>query len=67
MIQIVPYQASWTEEFAVIGAEVRAALGDTALAVHHIGSTSVPGLAAKDVIDIQITVAHLNVPLKRPL
>ena len=67
MIHIVPYKASWPEEFTGIGAEVRAALGDTALAVHHIGSTSVPGLAAKDVIDIQVTVADLNIPLERPL
>ncbi len=64
MIQIVPYKASWPEEFAVVSAEVRTVLGDTALAVHHIGSTSVLGLAAKDVIDIQVTVADLNVPLK---
>ena len=67
MIVIVPYKPSWSEEFASIGAEVRAALGDTALAVHHIGSTSVPGLAAKDIIDVQVTVADLKVPLKRPL
>lgn len=67
MIRIVPYESSWQGEFTAIGAEIRAALGDTALAVHHIGSTSVPGLAAKDVIDVQVTVADLNVPLQQPL
>ena len=37
----------------------RANAGDAIVALHHIGSTAVPGLAAKDVIDIQITVADL--------
>jgi GrpB-like predicted nucleotidyltransferase (UPF0157 family) len=41
-------------------------LGDAALAIHHIGSTSVPGLAAKDVIDVQITVEDLEHPHLRP-
>ena len=67
MVVIVPYKFSWLDEFTVIGAEVRAALGKTALAVHHIGSTSVPGLAAKDVIDIQVTVAALDASLNHPL
>ncbi len=67
MIRIIRYKTAWPAEFTAIGAEVRVALGNTALAVHHIGSTSVPGLAAKDVIDIQVTVADLDVPLKRPL
>jgi GrpB-like predicted nucleotidyltransferase (UPF0157 family) len=59
-IVIVPYNARWPEEFAGIGAELRAALGDLALRIDHIGSTAVPGLSAKDVIDIQITVASLD-------
>lgn len=67
MILIVPYKPSWPDEFRSIGVAVRAALGDAALAVHHIGSTSVSGLAAKDVIDVQVTVADLNAPLQRPL
>lgn len=67
MIVIEPYNTAWPGEFSAVGAEVRVALGDTALAVHHIGSTSVPGLAAKDVIDVQVTVADLNAPIQRPL
>ena len=65
MITIVPYRPTWPEEFANLAAAIRAAAADTALAIHHIGSTSVPGLAAKDVIDIQMTVADLDaVPTK---
>jgi GrpB-like predicted nucleotidyltransferase (UPF0157 family) len=54
------YKPSWEEEFLEIGGKIRNALGSLALAIHHIGSTSVPNLAAKDVIDIQVTVAELD-------
>jgi len=67
VILIIPYKPSWPNEFTSVGAEVRAALGEVGLAVHHIGSTSVPGLATKDVIDIQVTVADLSAPIQRPL
>jgi GrpB-like predicted nucleotidyltransferase (UPF0157 family) len=66
MIQIIPYQSRWPGEFRALGAELRAALGPRALAIHHIGSTSVPGLAAKDIIDIQVTVAELEPSLTPP-
>lgn len=59
-IEIVDYQPRWPGEFAEIGAKLRAAFGPLALAIHHIGSTSVPGLAAKDVIDLQVSVASLD-------
>jgi GrpB-like predicted nucleotidyltransferase (UPF0157 family) len=59
-IEIVPYRNRWPAEFSNIAARLRAGLGDLALRIDHIGSTSVPGLAAKDVIDIQITVAALD-------
>jgi GrpB-like predicted nucleotidyltransferase (UPF0157 family) len=59
MVEIIPYQARWPAEFQALAAIQRRALGDLALRIDHIGSTSVPGLAAKDVIDIQITVAAL--------
>jgi GrpB-like predicted nucleotidyltransferase (UPF0157 family) len=56
MIEIVSYQPGWPAEFLSIGKAIRAAVGMLALRIDHIGSTSVPGLAAKDRIDIQITV-----------
>ena len=60
MIEIVPYQRSWPAEFHAIASRLRQELGDLALRIDHIGSTAVPGLAAKDVIDIQITVTSLS-------
>lgn len=59
-LEIVPYRDAWPTEFTAIAAELGAALGSLALRIDHIGSSSVPGLAAKDVIDIQVTVARLD-------
>lgn len=65
---IYDYRPEWPDEFAVIAAELIDVLGETALCIDHIGSTSVPGLAAKDVIDVQITVVELDeAALRRPL
>jgi GrpB-like predicted nucleotidyltransferase (UPF0157 family) len=60
MIEIVPYQTSWPAEFTEIASVLRRRLKGTALRIDHIGSTSVPGMSAKDVIDIQITVAEFD-------
>jgi GrpB-like predicted nucleotidyltransferase (UPF0157 family) len=60
MIVIHEYNSSWAGEFESIRANITAILGDLALRIDHIGSTSVPGLGAKDVIDIQITVRELS-------
>ena len=54
------YQSRWPDEFQTIASSLRQGLGDLALRIDHIGSPSVPGLAAKDVIDIQITVSKLD-------
>ncbi len=59
-IRIVPYDPRWPGEFEVIGRALRSNLGALALRIDHIGSTSVPGLAAKDIIDIQVTVQTLD-------
>jgi GrpB-like predicted nucleotidyltransferase (UPF0157 family) len=56
-IRVVDYDPAWAERFETEVARVRSALGDDALMVEHIGSTSVPGLAAKPVIDICAVVA----------
>ena len=66
-IEIVPYDPEWPAKFAEIGGAIRDALAERALAIHHIGSTAVPGLAAKDVIDVQLTVADLDAPIREPL
>ena len=59
-IEIIPYTDRWPEEFESIRSELGRALGDLALRIDHIGSTSVPGLAAKDIIDVQVAVAALE-------
>jgi len=56
-IVIAEYDPKWPEQFAAEERRVRRALGDLALRIDHVGSTSVPGLAAKPIIDIQVTVA----------
>jgi GrpB-like predicted nucleotidyltransferase (UPF0157 family) len=60
MPTIVPYQSLWSDEFKQIASQIRKGLGILALRIDHIGSTSVPGLASKDVIDIQVTVASMD-------
>lgn len=60
MIVIEPYNPSWPEQFEKIRTELERVLSELALRIDHIGSTSVPGLGAKDVIDVQVTVRELN-------
>jgi len=60
MIDIVPYDPQWPEWFEQERQRIASALGDIAIRVEHNGSTAVPGLTAKPVIDIQISVARLK-------
>jgi GrpB-like predicted nucleotidyltransferase (UPF0157 family) len=60
MITIVPYMQEWPHSFATEAKRIRAKLVHRALRIDHVGSTSVAGLAAKAVIDIQISVASLE-------
>src|SRR5580765_5596794 len=57
---IVPYDARWPAAFESEASRIRRALGPLALRIDHNGSTAVPGLAAKPVIDIQVSVAALS-------
>lgn len=59
-IVIAPHDPTWTQRFRELAADLRAALGPVALRIDHIGSTAVPGLAAKPVIDLQVSVAALE-------
>jgi GrpB-like predicted nucleotidyltransferase (UPF0157 family) len=55
-IVIADYDPAWPERFRQEEVRIRAALGEAALSVVHIGSTSVPGLAAKPIVDILLVV-----------
>lgn len=57
LVEIRDYDPAWPVRFEAQAAAIRAALGAAALGVDHAGSTSVPGLAAKPVLDIVLTVA----------
>ena len=59
-LQIVPYDPAWPGAFADERNRIATALGTVALRIDHNGSTAVPGLAAKSVIDIQISVRRLQ-------
>lgn len=56
----------WPSQFSRLGSDLRAALGEVAMRIDHVGSTAVPGLAAKDIIDIQVTVRDLDDPAIAP-
>lgn len=57
--ELVAYDPSWPEQAQRILGRLNTACGHRALRIDHIGSTAVPGLDAKDVIDIQVTVDSL--------
>lgn len=56
-IVLADYDPEWPRWFERASAQIRAALGDKVLQLDHVGSTSVPGLAAKPLIDINLVVA----------
>jgi GrpB-like predicted nucleotidyltransferase (UPF0157 family) len=59
-IEIVPYDPGWPGAFQAEARRLRAALKTAALRIDHHGSTAVPGLGAKPIIDIQVSVATLQ-------
>jgi GrpB-like predicted nucleotidyltransferase (UPF0157 family) len=56
-VLVVEYDPNWPQQFALAASKIRAALGEGALLLEHVGSTSVPGLAAKPILDILLVVA----------
>ena len=70
-VRVVAYDPEWPALFREQAGALRAALGEVAVRIDHIGSTAVPGLVAKPIIDVQISVAAFEpldafrVPLER--
>lgn len=67
-IAVVDYDPHWPALFETLRAEVAGAIGDLALAIEHVGSTAVPGLAAKPIIDIDVllrSASDLSVCIER--
>ena len=56
-VDVVPYDPAWPELFATVASRVHEALGDRVVDLAHVGSTAVPGLPAKPIIDLDLTVA----------
>jgi len=59
MIVVAPYDPAWPALFAAEAERLRESFGSHAERIEHVGSTAVPGLAAKPVIDIQVSVRSL--------
>jgi GrpB-like predicted nucleotidyltransferase (UPF0157 family) len=56
-VLIQDYDPAWPDAFSILAARAKAALGSLVVAVEHIGSTAVPGLAAKPIIDLDVVLA----------
>jgi GrpB-like predicted nucleotidyltransferase (UPF0157 family) len=56
VVRVVPYDPQWPEQFRLLRDHIWPAVNHLATAIEHVGSTSVPGLAAKPVIDMDIVI-----------
>ena len=63
-VRLAPHDAEWEAEAERTVAELRALLGDAALDIQHVGSTSVPTIMAKPIIDIAVSAAGFSSVLK---
>jgi GrpB-like predicted nucleotidyltransferase (UPF0157 family)/predicted kinase len=59
-VEIADYDPAWPAQFEAERARVSAVLGDLALEIHHIGSTAIPGIDAKPIIDTMVVVRYLD-------
>ena len=67
-ISLLPYDFEWPAQYAREEAKIRAALGAGAVVLEHVGSTSIPGMSAKPIIDILLAVVRFRrrVELRSP-
>ena len=59
-MRVVPYDPRWPEQFAAVRDELAGIFGPLATAIHHIGSTAVPGMRAKPIIDVLVVVRDMK-------
>jgi GrpB-like predicted nucleotidyltransferase (UPF0157 family) len=59
-VTIVESDPAWPQAFEREATAIREALGELAVRIEHVGSTAVPGLAAKPIINIQVSVARIE-------
>jgi len=59
-VEVVPYDETWKAKFELEEDRLRNLLGDLIVNVHHIGSTAIPGIYAKPVVDILVEVKEIN-------
>ncbi len=60
-VVVVPYDETWTSAFEEIKKEIESAVGDLIIGIEHVGSTSVEGLSAKPIIDIDIVIKDYSI------
>ena len=60
-IVVLPYNAQWKQDFLKIKAELTNALGQLVIGIEHVGSTSVQGLSAKPIIDIDVIIKDFTI------
>jgi GrpB-like predicted nucleotidyltransferase (UPF0157 family) len=59
-VAVVPYDPAWPATFALLRDRIAPVLGEIAAGIEHVGSTAVPGLDAKPVIDIDVVIRHAD-------
>ena len=60
-VLVLPYDTAWAEDFKAIKRELEIALGNLAIGIEHVGSTSVVGMSAKPCIDIDVVIEDYSV------
>jgi len=59
-VQVVPHNPNWAEQFQSAAQEITAVLGPQVVAIHHIGSTAIPGISAKPIIDLLVEARDIG-------
>lgn len=59
-VEVVPHDPRWRDAFEAEAEQVAAALGENVLAVHHVGSTAIPDIYAKPVVDLLVEVRDIS-------